>query len=250
MILPAKPSQYIFDKEALISKTYDGNTDADIAAENYYVNGIVGEDDVKLNNPSLGHYDDKHAGSNKNITVNGLAILGEDAGNYILSSTSVSRTIGKIVPKDVYVNAKDQTKVYGNNDPELTYSVKGLVGEEQLSGSLTRQSGKNVGNYEISIGSLNGGNDYTISEFNAASLEITAAELVIRAEDKKKQQGLANPEFTFSYKGLVAGDSPSALSALPVATSEAVTKSPIGYYDIQASGATSSTILSVTKKVY
>ncbi len=95
-----------------------------------------------------------------------------------------------------------------------------------------------MGEYDIELGSLSAGNNYEI-EFTGATLSITPANLVIKAEDKTKQQGKANPSFTFSYEGLVNGDSPSSLITQPQAQTPAEAKSPIGYYDIDVQGAAS-----------
>ncbi|SFJ90356.1 MBG-2 domain-containing protein, partial [Myroides guanonis] len=63
----------------------------------------------------------------------------------------------------VSVNA-GQTKLYGNVDPELTYTVSGLKNNEQasnvLTGTLSRDTGENVGMYSINQGSLSAGINY------------------------------------------------------------------------------------------
>ncbi len=53
------------------------------------------------------------------------------------------------------VTADDKTKVYGDADPALTYQITsgGLLGDS-FTGALTRDSGDNVGNYDITQGSL------------------------------------------------------------------------------------------------
>jgi len=72
-----------------------------------------------------------------------------------------------------------QSKVYGTQDPTLTYSITNgaLVGSDQLSGSLTYASaGQNtaVGNYVISLGTLTSSNNskYTIT-LNPTSVNFT-----------------------------------------------------------------------------
>ncbi|HTE24976.1 YDG domain-containing protein [Flavitalea sp.] len=223
----------------VVTKVYDGNTDAMLSSGNYLVTGIVGSDDVVLNNPANGAYDNKNGGLNIQVTVSGLEISGNHAGNYSLVSTTAEAAIGTITPKEIKVVAQAQTKQYGENDPDLTYKTEGKLEQDELTGSLTRATGKNVGDYAISIGSVSGGDNYTISKFAPSVMTITPAPLVITAEDKTKPQGTLNPSFTFRYGGLVAGDLPSDLSIPAVATSTAATGSPIGYYDIVAAGAVS-----------
>jgi len=50
----------------------------------------------------------------------------------------------------------DQSKIYGENDPELTYTYSGNIdGEEpNFTGTLSRTDGANVGDYEIELGNL------------------------------------------------------------------------------------------------
>lgn len=60
---------------------------------------------------------------------------------------------------------ENQSKTYGNADGSITYtygnSILGL--SSIVSGSLTRASGENVGTYEISLGTLSFGSNYTLS---------------------------------------------------------------------------------------
>ncbi len=79
-----------------VAKTYDGTDAATLVLGNYTLAGAVSGDNVALNNPTSGRYDDKEAGSGKLVTVSGLALSGTDAGNYALASTDVSGGIGLI----------------------------------------------------------------------------------------------------------------------------------------------------------
>jgi hypothetical protein len=56
----------------------------------------VAGDAVALNNPASGTYDTKNAGSGKLVSVSGLALTGNAAGNYVLASTNASGTVGII----------------------------------------------------------------------------------------------------------------------------------------------------------
>ena len=59
-----------------------------------------------------------------------------------------------IKPKKVQVTADDKEKIYGEADPELTYTAKGLVGKEKLEGiTLTRKTGEDTGTYIITASS-------------------------------------------------------------------------------------------------
>lgn len=102
------------------------------------------------------------------------------AGEYTVRGTidntnhfTADFTIGK-KPLEIIADAK--TKVYGTDDPTLTYTSTGLVGSDAITGSLTRSAGENVGKYRITQGTLTAGNNYTIS-YTAAVLTITEATL-------------------------------------------------------------------------
>ncbi|BAV08311.1 fibronectin type III domain protein [Filimonas lacunae] len=221
----------------VIAKTYDGNDTAVIATGNYSMTGVIGNDNVVLNNPVYGSYDSKHAGENKKVTVNGLQLLGSDSANYKLTATSAFASIGTIVKKDVSVIADSASKVYGEEDSVLTYQITGLVAKESLNGALQREEGENVGKYVITMGSL-ANDDYKIINYTPAYFSITPKEIVVTADDKEREQGQKNPELTYTYTGFVRGeDSTVFTSPIQIATA-AIPISPIGYYDIVPSGAT------------
>lgn len=54
------------------------------------------------------------------------------------------------------MTAANKTKVFGDSDPALTYSVTSgaLVGSDTLGGAISRNTGENVGTYAIGAGSL------------------------------------------------------------------------------------------------
>lgn len=76
--------------------------------------------------------------------------------------------------RDIYISADDNTKIYGDSDPELTYTITdgSLLEGDSLSGQLSRDVGENVGSYDVSQGALSGesyniiftGADFTISK--------------------------------------------------------------------------------------
>lgn len=50
-------------------------------------------------------------------------------------------------------------EIFGNDDPELTYTAEGLIGTEKLEGQLERAPGSEVGTYEIKQGTLTNDNN-------------------------------------------------------------------------------------------
>jgi filamentous hemagglutinin family protein len=143
--------------------------------------------------------------------------------------------------------ATDQTKVYAQANPTLTYSVSGFVGTdtigEAVSGaplvSTSATSSSGIGNYTIDIAgnTLSSLLGYSLA-FDDGNLSVTAAPLTITAVDKSKVYGAALPTLTASYSGLVNGDGTGVISGLTLSTS-ALASSNVGAYGITAAGATS-----------
>ena len=154
---------------------------------------------------------------------------GEQVGSYAISQGSLAPnsdyTISfagnllTITPATLTVTANPQTKVYGANDPTLTYTTSGLVNTivdglaiddtvaSVLTGSLARTAagtlgGEQVGSYAIVQGSLASNNDYTIS-FTGSLLFITPATLTVTANPQTKVYGANDPTLTYTTSGLV-----------------------------------------------
>lgn len=228
-----------FSQDHTISKIYDGTTKAAISKQDLMLPTLFGEDEVSIELPAFASYDTKNAGTGKQITVQGITLSGKDAGNYTLEAASVNGSVGTILPKAATVKATAATKVYGSPDPAFSFTTEGVLEGETLEGKLSRMEGKNAGVYDITIGSLSGGTNYTIESFEKASLTITKADLLIKVDSKLRKQGQPNPAFTFQYIGLAGGDQPTDLSTAPTATTTAVTNSPIGIFEIKVTGAAS-----------
>lgn len=115
-----------------------------------------------------------------------------------------------IVPSGLVVRAvDDQSKVYGQGDPDLQFTASGFgPGDDEsvLSGSLSREPGEDAGTYQITQGDLNAGGDYSIT-FESSEFKIIPAVLTITADsDQSKIYGETDPDFGFSADGFVLGD--------------------------------------------
>lgn len=75
------------------------------------------------------------------------------------------------------------------------------------------------------------------SASTTTTISVAKAPLTIRADDKTKATGVANPPLTASYTGFVNGDGAGALSTPPTLATTATTGSAVGTYPITASGA-------------
>ncbi|RAJ83374.1 IPT/TIG domain-containing protein [Chitinophaga dinghuensis] len=140
---------------------------------------------------------------------------GENVSNYSISQGSVSAgknytivfnsNLLSIIPATLTINADAKSKIYGNGDPAFTYTTTGLVGNDQITGALTRNAGEDVGNYNITKGSLSAGNNYTVN-FNGSGLNITPATITVTPDAKTKVYGSVDPLFTYTSTGLIGND--------------------------------------------
>ena len=141
--------------------------------------------------------------SGENVGTHAIRIGTLGNANYSITFNSANLTI---TAKTLTVTADAKTKVYGSNDPALTYTSTGLKTGDLITGALSRATGENVGTYEINQGTLSAGSNYTIS-FTSANLSITVKPLAVTADAKTKVFGDADPALTYSTIGLVSGDS-------------------------------------------
>jgi hypothetical protein len=155
--------------------------------------------------------------------INDLAYVGAD---------TATLTINK-APIIVSVDA-NQTKVYGTNDPVLTYTVSpALETGDAFTGLLVRAAGENAGNYEISQGDLSAGSNYTIN-FLPENFAIAAKSITVTADaNKTKVYGSADPVFTYTIDpALESGDAFTGF--LSRATGENVASYAIAQGDLSA----------------
>ncbi|MBB2145369.1 T9SS type B sorting domain-containing protein [Pedobacter sp. LMG 31464] len=131
-------------------------------------------------------------------------ITANQTGNSNYENSSVQQSL-TITPKALTITATAKNKAYGDVDPTLTFTSTGLVGADATTGSLSRSTGENVGNYVINQNTLSAGANYTIT-YNAANLTITNKILTITAAAKNKVYGDVDPTLTFTSTGLVGTD--------------------------------------------
>ncbi len=141
--------------EAGQSKTY-GKKDPRFS---YKVEGFVFGDNRSLLRGSLSRPEGEDAGEYP-ITIGNLAT----SGDYKIEFKS---SVFEILPKRLNVSAnRSQYKFVGDDDPNLTYKVKGFEfddGKEQIKGSLSRKAGEEIGEYQIERGSLDAGINYSVN---------------------------------------------------------------------------------------
>ena len=143
---------------------------------------------------------------------------GENAGKYAINKgnidtlnpnltiTFVGDTL-TIAKRALTVTATKLSKVYGAVDPALTFDTDSLIDPDTLTGALTRDAGKNVGDYLIRVGTLANPN-YSIN-YVGDTLSITPKPLTIVADGLTKVYGYLDPTLTYKIDHtdtLVTGD--------------------------------------------
>src|SRR5207302_1903196 len=156
------------------------------------------------------------AGGPYNITLGSLSA----GSNYSLSLPAAPVTLA-IVAKGVVVTPDaGQHKTYGALDPTLTFTNDaGLLGTD-FSGALSRDPGETVagGPYNITLGSLSAGSNYSLSLPAAPVTFAIVAKGVVVTPDagQHKTYGALDPTLTFTNDaGLLGTDFSGALSRDP-----------------------------------
>ncbi|MCX6785614.1 MAG: MBG domain-containing protein [Candidatus Komeilibacteria bacterium] len=178
------------------SKVY-GTANPNLTAS--YV-GFMGEDtSTDLNTPaSLS----TSADETSPVSTYEITVSGATAANYDIAFASGTLTVR---PAPITITADTQTKVYGDDDPLLTYQITSgsLVNEDTLIGSLSRAAGENVGAYAITSTLTNSNYDIT---FVGADFTITAKPITVTADDSQtKVYGEADPIFAYTFNPALIG---------------------------------------------
>jgi len=168
-----------------------------------------------------------------------VEVVANDGQSPPLTATNTfSFVVGKIT---LLAMADNLTRSYSAINPPLTITYSGLVGGDSAFDltnppviSTTASNRSPIGIYPIT---LSGGSDSKYSfVLSNATLTITNARLIARAEDKVKEFGAPNPALTIRYTGFAAGDSASTLDSAPTVDTTATTGSPAGLYPITITG--------------
>jgi hypothetical protein len=164
--------------------------------------------------------------------------------NYSLTIVPSTLTV---TPAALTITANNQTKVYGSANPSLSVSYSGFVNGDTTSVltksptvSTTATVSSNVGSYAITPSGAAAAN-YAIT-YVSGSLAITPATLYVEVDPlvSIKFIGQPDPNFTVTYIGFVLGQNASVLSGTLVINTSLTAKSPIGIYEVTASGLSSS----------
>ena len=139
-------------------KVYDGTADAELDYSKAVFAGAVKGDSLTVS--AEGTFADSNAANGKTVTITKPVLGGGSAGDYILADNGQqTSTTADISPKNITVTADNKNKIAGKADPVLTYTAKGLVGKDTLSGiTVRRKAGEKAGIYPITVSQASGSN--------------------------------------------------------------------------------------------
>ncbi|MBB6610168.1 T9SS type A sorting domain-containing protein [Pontibacter sp. Tf4] len=136
------------------------------------------------------------------ITQGTLAVT----SNYTLTYTGADFTITR---RAVSVTADALSKVYGETDPALTYTVTSgsVVSGDNFTGKLARDKGEDVGDYAVKLGDLSLGNNYSLSLVPGTTFGITPKAITVTpVANQSKIYGSQDPVFAYTNTALVGSD--------------------------------------------
>ena len=137
-----------------VNKIYDGTTNAIVTLTDNRATG-----DVLTDSYTSAAFVSKNVATNILINVYGLAVTGNDSGNYNLSATNTTAA-ANITTAALSVTADSLARPYGVTNPILTATFAGFVAGESLTNSdvvgspaltTTAKTNSNVGTYPITI---------------------------------------------------------------------------------------------------
>lgn len=131
----------------------------------------------------------------------------------------------------------EATRMYGRSAANITTIIMGapVEGEPETACDLIKVATTPVGTYpiEVKMGSIVT-NDVELRE---GEFIVTKAPLTITAKSYTREQYQSNPTFEVTYKTFRNKETAEVLTKQPIITCDATPESPVGDYDIIASGA-------------
>ena len=138
------------------TRAYDGTTVATLDVSGHRFSGIIGSDVVRLDSGSYSAvYSGAGAQAGRVVTVSGLALSGDDAGNYVLVQPVLTGDIAKAAGTITF--ASSRTAVYNGSPRPLqsttapaTFSVNTVyAGTGSTSYASTTAAPINAGSYNV-----------------------------------------------------------------------------------------------------
>jgi len=256
------------------NKTYDGSTTSTLDYSGVKLTDKIENDDVSLT--AVGTFDTKDVGTSKTVSISGITLVGDDAGNYTLTSSIPTSTTADITAKVITASGDitASNKPYdGNTTATLDYSGVTLTDKIENDDVLLTAVGtfdtKDVGTSKtVSISNITlAGDDagnYTLTSSipTSTTAAITAKEITasgnITANDKPYDGNrTATLDCTVTLTGKVENDDISftatgIFDSKDVGTDKTVTITPdlagadASNYSLVSSSLSTSTTANIT----
>ena len=159
---------------------------------------------------------------------------GATAQNYVFDYEDGTLTVNKA---PLTMSANNKTMSYGSTIPTLDATYEGLKNDEtqpawinEPSISTTATPTSKVGIYPITIRNAEAKN-YVLT-VNNGTLTVEKAKLTVKADNKSREYGESNPNFTLTYTGLKNGETVPVWETVPMLETSATIQSPVGSYPI------------------
>ena len=200
--------------------------------------GFVNDEDMSVVT-SNGSYSTS-ATTKSDVGTYNVTQSGARAQNYTFEYEGGMLTVTKA---PLTMTPRDKTMTYGDRIPNFDVDYKGLKNGEtkpvwvkEPTIATTAQQTSNVGTYPINI---TGGEakNYEVT-CKQGTLTIGKATLTVTTQDATREYGDENPDFKLLYVGLKNDETEPAWAEAPTVASPAVRNSPVGVYDITATGGT------------
>ena len=207
------PKEVIVSGITASSKPYDGTPNATVNASGAIITGKETGDNLTVSVSAGSTFDSADVGS-RTVTLGALTLGGASAGNYKLAASGNQTTAtANITVRDLTVKPDSgQRKTFGDADPALTYAYSGEVSGETpvFDGALSREAGEDVGQYDITKGSLEPKDSGT---FKAANYNLVLDTTVVTFEITKGTYGGSAPTKTVNILKNYAGVQTGRLTA-------------------------------------
>ena len=153
------------------TKVYDGTA---LTKNSYTSEGLMAGDMIESVTITGSQ---TNAGTSNNVPSAAVIKKGDEVVNANYTITYTNGTL-EVTKKPLTITAEAKSKIYGEADPELTYTSEGLINDDAITGALARAEGENVGTYAINQGTLTAGDNYAIT-FTPGTLTVNPKEVGI-----------------------------------------------------------------------
>lgn len=161
-------------------------------------------------------------------------------GDYVIEAYVIFKYTIKAAPLLVTVN--DASRVYGDENPQFTYTVSGFINGDDSSifssnpnTTTTATKRSDVGTYNITASGCTAPNYYSIT-YKPGILTVTKRTLSVSVGNYARDYNSENPEFTLDYTGFVNDDDLRVIDTKPYAYTSANKDSNVGTYTINLTG--------------